>query len=163
MSTLTLKAILFFPLTAGLLAAPACAQEADRFVPVKAPYAQSLVQKTMKAHPEMAFIGLHVTPPGQADNVIIACTDASKLGKVSTGRDLDVVKTKGTKVQLNKAGTDYEVDQWFSDAAGNTLGMIVYHFTTTRATSAEEAVKYATVIRAELQKSIPNRERLFGE
>jgi hypothetical protein len=163
MSKLMLKTILFFPIAAGLLAAPGFAQETDRYLPVKAPYAQSLVRKTMAAHPEMAFIGLHVIPPGRAENLIIACTDTSKVGKVSTDRDLEVVKTKGTKVQFNKARNYYELDQWFSDAAGNTLGMIVYHFAATRATSEQEAVKYATAIRVELQESIPNRERLFKE
>jgi hypothetical protein len=33
-------------------------------------------------------------------------------------------KTKGTKVHFNKVRNDYEVDQWFSDAAVNTIGMI---------------------------------------
>ena len=36
----------------------------------------------------MAFIGLHVTLPGQS---------GSKIGKVSTDRDMDVVKNQGTK------------------------------------------------------------------
>lgn len=66
------------------------AQEKDRFVPVKAPYAQSLVRKTANAHPELVFLGLHVMPPGKNDNVIIACTDESKIGKVSSTADMEV-------------------------------------------------------------------------
>jgi hypothetical protein len=60
----------------------AIAQEADRFVKVKAPFAERLVRSISASHPEMEFIGLHVTLPGQEDNAIIACTDSSKLGKV---------------------------------------------------------------------------------
>jgi hypothetical protein len=153
------RTYLFF--AAGLLASTASAQEADRYVPVKAPYAQTLLGNTAAAHPEMMFIGLHVTPPGKADNVIVACTDTSKIGKVSTDLDMEVVKTKGTKVHFNKAHNDYEVDQWFTDAEGNTLGMVVYRFTGDRAKSEDDAVRLATAIRAELQKNIPNRERLF--
>jgi hypothetical protein len=158
-----------FPLTrtrlylpfAALLALPAFCQEADRFIPVKAPAAQRLVQKISANHPEMEFIGLHVTPPRKSDNVIIACTDSSKLGKVSTDRDMELVKAKDTKVQYNKAHNYYEVDQWFADSGGNTLGMIVYHFSAEHAKSEEEAVKLATNVRGDLQKRIPNLQSLF--
>lgn len=161
MTKRTVRSDLF--LAAGLLAVAASAQEADRYVPVKAPYAQTLVRNTAAAHPEMTFIGLHVTPPGKEDNVIIACTDSSKIGRVSTSLDLEVVKTKGTKVHFNKTKDDYEVDQWFGDAHGNTLGMIVFHFAGDRASSEDAAVRFATAIRAELKDRIPNRERLFRE
>jgi len=146
----------------GFLAATASAQETDRYVPVKAPYAEMLVRSVTAAHPEMTFIGIHVTPPGKEDNVIIACTDPSKIGRVSTALDMEVVKTKGTKVHFNKAKNDYEVDQWFSDANGNTLGMIVYHFTGSHAKSEDDAVRLATAISADLRKSIPDRDQLFS-
>ena len=150
-------------LAAALMSATADPQEPDRYVPVKAPYAQTLVRNTSAAHPEMTFIGLHVTPPGKPDNVIIACTDQSKIGRVSTELDMAIIKNKDTKVHFSKPRNDYEVDQWFSDAAGDTLGMIVFHFAGASTKSEDDAVRFATAIRAELQKSIPNRERLFQE
>jgi hypothetical protein len=146
----------------GWFAAPVFSQT-ERFVPVKAPYAQSLVHKLMAAHPDLAFIGIHVTPPGQTDNVIIACTNPAKIGQVSSDRDMELVKTKSTKVQFNKAHNDYEVDAWFSDASGEVLGMLVYHFSGTVATSEQDAVNRATEIRTELQNDISNRDRLFKE
>jgi hypothetical protein len=151
------------PEPATILAFEVVIPGADRFAAVKAPYAQALVRKIAAAHPEVLFLGLHVTPPGKPDNVIIACTDASKLGKVSTDLDMEVVRSKGTKTHFNKMRHDYEVDQWFTDAGGNTLGMIVYRFAGTHAKSEAGALKYATEIGGELQKSIPNRERLFRD
>jgi hypothetical protein len=151
------------PAPATILAFDVVIPGADRFVAVKAPYAQALVREIAAAHTELVFLGLPVTPPGKPDNVIIACTDASKLGKVSTDLDMEVVKTEGTKSHFNKTRNDYEVDQWFTDAAGNTLGMIVYRFAGAQAMSEASAVKLAAAIGAKLRKSIPNRERLFRE
>ena len=161
MTNLAAKTILL-AVAGGWFAAPVFCQ-AERSVPVKAPYAQALVQKLMAAHPDLAFIGIHVVPPGQTDNLIIACTNPAKIGQVSTDRDMELVKSKATKVQFNKAHNDYEVDAWFSDASGEVLGMLVYHFSGTIATSEQDAVKRAAEIRSELQSSIPNRERLFQE
>jgi hypothetical protein len=146
----------------GWLATPAFSQEA-RFVPVNAPYAQSLVQKLMSAHPDLAFIGIHVTPPGGSSNVIIACTDPKKIGQVSSDKDMELVTAKATRVQFNKAHNDYEVDAWFTDGSGEVLGMLVYHFSGTVVTSEQDAVTRATGMRSELQNAIPNRERLFKE
>lgn len=44
-------------------------------------YAQELVDGTLSAHPDIAILAMHVTPPKQADNVIIA----SNIGRGSTG------------------------------------------------------------------------------
>jgi len=152
-----------FSFAALLLIGNAAAQEADRYEPVKAPYAQKLVQKAMAAHPEMLFIGLHAIPPGKTDNLIIACNDPAKIGKVSTSRDMELVKNKGTNVQFNEKHKYYEVDQWFGDSSGNVLGMVVYHIDAARASSEEDAGKRASAIRDELQAKIPNLERLFKE
>ena len=35
-------------------------------------YAQELVDSTLAAHPDIAIMALHVTPPKQPDNIIIA-------------------------------------------------------------------------------------------
>jgi hypothetical protein len=41
--------------------------------------------------------------------------------------------------QMEGSDNDYDVDQWFNHAGGNTLGMIEFHFTGTRTNSEEEA------------------------
>jgi hypothetical protein len=132
-------------------------------LPVKAPHAQKLVQEERAAHRELGFIGLHVTPPGKTDNLIIAYDELTKIGKVSTSRDMEVVQTKGTKVEFNKKHNYYEIDQWFGDADGNALGLIVFHISAAGTKDEADAVKHATLIRDELQSKIPSRARLFDE
>jgi hypothetical protein len=41
--------------------------------------------------------------------------------------------------------------------------MIVYHIAASRAADEKTAVRLATAIRAELEKSIPDRQKLFDE
>jgi hypothetical protein len=65
MLKLITKTLQFLSIAAIVLAMPVMAQEADRYVPVKAPYAQNLVHTLMAAHPDMEFIGIHVTPPAR--------------------------------------------------------------------------------------------------
>ena len=133
----------------------------DRWEPVSAPYAQKLVREALTAHNEITFIGLHAIPPGKKSNLIVACNDPSKVGKVSTSRDMGIVQAKQTKVQFNKNHNYYEVDQWFGDTAGSPLGMIVFHIAAAGAGNEQEAVKQATLVRDELQRKIPSRQRLF--
>ena len=61
------------------------------YVPVNAPYAQSLVIATKNAHPELQKLGLHAIPPGEQDYAIIANPIPSKIGKESSGSDLSVI------------------------------------------------------------------------
>src|SRR5260370_342428 len=56
-------------------------------------YAQRLVDRIAASHPELNVLGLHVTPPNSSDNIIIACSNRSKVGKKSDPDDLDVMKT----------------------------------------------------------------------
>jgi hypothetical protein len=84
-------------------------------VPVKAPYAQSLVRKTANAHPELVFLGLHVMPPGKSDNVIILAPkfpgndrrEQRTFDPVSTGRTgRDAGLPEREKVVVARAGGD---------------------------------------------------------
>src|SRR5437868_3377378 len=62
-------------------------------------YAQKLMEQTALKHPELNIIGLHVTPPDGKDNIIIAASDPSKIGKKSDPDDLDVMKTRKPTVE----------------------------------------------------------------
>jgi hypothetical protein len=52
-------------------------------------YGQQLVDELLTRHPEVLLIGLHVTPPGEADNVIIA-SNFGRLGKKADEDDLNL-------------------------------------------------------------------------
>lgn len=116
----------------------------------------------MTAHPELKFIGLHVTPPGETDNLIIACSNPAKVGLVSTTQDMVFAQPGQAKVFSKPNRSDREVDLWFGDSAGQTLGMIVIHFDGPEIKSDDAALQRAQLIQQELQKQISSRDQLFG-
>jgi Domain of Unknown Function (DUF1080) len=67
---------------------------------------QRLVDDLAKAHPELARIGLHITPLDKPDNIIIASNVPAKIGQKSDPEDLAVMKT-GRPVVL-KEGENYD-------------------------------------------------------
>src|SRR5438876_518028 len=60
--------------------------------PRKSP-AQRLVDELAKKHPELVRIGLHVTPAGSSENIIVASNVAAKLGQKSDPEDLRAMET----------------------------------------------------------------------
>src|ERR1700681_1342711 len=72
-------------------------------------YAQQLVDEVLTRHPEVLLIGLHVTPRGEADNVIIA-SNFGRLGKKADEDDLGVIRTGRSKAEPNAAKTRYAVE-----------------------------------------------------
>lgn len=159
MSRITLKLTLVTSVVVGIMSV-ACAEEPPR-KPVSAPYADHLVKQTMATHSELKFIGLHVTPPGEADNLIIACSNPAKIGLVSTDKDMVFAQPKQAKVFSKPNRTDREVDLWFGDSADQTLGMLVIHFDSPEIGTDDAALQRAQLIEQELQKQISSREQLF--
>ncbi len=82
------RASMFLVVASGLLAAACFAEEPQREA-VNAPYAAFLVKQEMAAHPEIVFLGLHATPPGKTNNLIVARRNPDKIGLVSTDADMD--------------------------------------------------------------------------
>lgn len=151
---------MFLAVANGLLVTACSAQEAQREA-VKAPYADALVKQEMAAHPEIAFLGLHVTPPGKTNNLIVACSNPDKVGLVSTDADMVFAKPRQAKVFSKPGRNDYEVDLWFGDNAGRTLGMIVVHLNSSVVKNENGALQRARFIENELQKRISDRNDLF--
>src|SRR3954471_16534532 len=56
-------------------------------------YAQKLVDDLFAQRKDLVSMGIHVTPPGKSDNVIIASNVPAKVGKKSTDDDMDVMRT----------------------------------------------------------------------
>src|SRR6185312_15479555 len=90
-------------LSTALLAPPLLAQTA-------APnYAQHLVDETLAAHPDIAIMALHVTPPKQTDNIIIA-SNIGRIGKKADSDDMGVVNTGKPAMAVNAEGDHFEVE-----------------------------------------------------
>lgn len=108
---------------ASLLVAFAAFTSAQAAEAPKKIYAQELVDRAVAAHPQVAAIEMHVTPPKSADNVVVAAYHGH-LGEKADEEDLDVIKTGKTSTGLNKAGDRYEVNQPLLDASRRTVGSL---------------------------------------
>jgi hypothetical protein len=128
--------------------------------PVRAPKAQALIDSVLKEHPEIQTIGLHVTPPGQPDNVNIACSKPGKVGKRSAPIDMEVMATGKASLRMASKGA-FDIGVPIGDAAGRKLGMIVVVIPANRAADAADAMRQVLAIRDELQSRIADVDALF--
>jgi len=125
-----------------------------------APRAQKLVDEAMAKHPEVVIIALHVVPPHQKDNVIIA-SNIGRLGKKADEDDLRVIDTGKSNLELNKTGNHFEVELVLQDQAGKTIGAAGIVFNYKPGDDKAKMEKIAEQIRDEWKMKIPNKESLF--
>jgi hypothetical protein len=145
-------------------AAKAPAQDPSTYMKVHAPFAEELVNKVKAAHSdELVKLGLHATPPGEKDNVIIANITPSKIGKKSSDNDMKNLATgKPIAKRLDKDKT-FDLLIPLSDAKGRDLdgGFVVMEVPFTKANNEEEAIKIGVAVRDEIQKQIPSKKALY--
>ncbi len=99
------------------LSVPVMAQPSGRIV------AQQLVDRIVAAHPDVLVLAMHVTPPRQKDNVIIA-SNIGRIGKKADEDDLRVVRTGKSNLEVNPKGDRFEVELVLQDQAGGTIGAL---------------------------------------
>jgi hypothetical protein len=114
-------------------------------------YAQQLVDEVLTRHPEVLLIGLHVTPPGEADNVIIA-SNFGRLGKRADEDDLGVIRTGHSKAEPNAAKTRFAVELPLEDLEGNTIGALGLNFGYKDGDDRQSLERKAEAIRDELKR-----------
>jgi hypothetical protein len=144
--------------------AKAPAQDPSTYMHVNAPFAETLVNKVKAAHDdELVKLGIHATPPGEKDNVIIANITSSKIGKKSSDGDMKNLATgKPVAKKLEKDKT-FDLLLPLTDAKGRDLdgGFVVMEVPFTKATNEEEAIKIGVTVRDEIQKQIPSKKALY--
>ena len=123
-------------------------------------YAQHLVDAALAAHPEVVVLAIHATPPHSADNVIVA-SNIGRIGKKADDDDLHIINTGETKLEVNKAGDRYEVEETLKDVSGMTIGAIgvVFRYTKGEDTSHDQQV--AADIQAFFQKHVLSEANLM--
>lgn len=121
--------------------------------------AQRLADDLAKRHPELVRIGLHVTPPGGSENIIIASNVAAKIGQKSDPEDVKAMTT-GQSVVL-KEGENFDVTLPLH-AAGKTVGAIGLTLKPLKGDDKARAAQRARVLAEEIEKQIPSKESLFG-
>jgi hypothetical protein len=136
------------------LLVPAMAQTLGKTV------AQQLVDQTIAAHPEVVVMAMHVTPPKQKDNIIIA-SNIGRIGKKADEDDLRVIRTGKSNLEVNPNGDRFEVELVLQDHAGKTIGALGVVFPYKPGDDKAAFDKKAQHIRDELRDHIPTVAALF--
>jgi hypothetical protein len=136
-------------------------QAGEEAFPVRAPFALELDLATMSAHPDLRKMGLHATPPGGKDSVIIANANVARIGIKSSEGDLAAVKDGKTYCAKRDDGSFFNLKLPLQDAAGRAIGILVMEIPFTSVATESEAVRQAEQIRSELAAQIPSYDRLF--
>jgi hypothetical protein len=129
-----------------------------------APRAQRLVEQTLKRHPELMHLVMHVTPPGRSDaeNVIIA-SSIGRIGKPADEDDLRIMHTGKPEQVLAKSGDRYSVSLPLLDRAGKTMGVLAVAFRYQAGDDTSGMARAAERIRDELRRKIASVDSLFGK
>ncbi len=121
--------------------------------------AQKLVDELAANHPELARVGLHVTPPNRSENVIVASNVAAKIGQKSDPEDLSAMHSN--KPVVLKEGADFDVTLPLHDRNGKLIGAIGLTFAPLRGEQESGAARRARTIAQELERQIPSITKLF--
>ena len=122
-------------------------------------YAQSLIDRALARHPEVATLAMHVTPPNSPDNVIVA-SNFGRIGKKADDDDLAVIKTGQTKSELGKNGDRFSVELPLQDVSGDTVGALAVAFPYKPGNDKAKFVRQAEQVRDELRRRITNAGNL---
>jgi hypothetical protein len=122
-------------------------------------FAQKLLDETLAKHKDVVIMAMHVTPPGQTDNVIIA-SNIGRIGKKADEDDLRVIETGKPNLEVNKKGDHFEVELVMQDLSGKTLGAVGIVFNYVKGKEAEFQ-KNAEQIRDEMKQKTPTIAKLF--
>jgi len=140
-------------LSTALLAPPLLAQ-------TPAPnYAQHLVDETLAAHPDIAIMAMHVTPPKQTVNVIIA-SNIGRIGKPADSDDMGVVNTGKPVLEVNKEGDHFEVELPLKDVTDDTVGALSIVYPYAAGDDKAALAKNAEAVRDQLRRRISNAANL---
>jgi hypothetical protein len=123
-------------------------------------YAQALVDRTMRAHPELLVFAIHATPPGETTNIIIG-SNIGRIGKKADEDDLRVIEKGATNLEVAEGGERFEVELPLNDAAGRRIGALGTVFAYKAGDDKKALEARAIAIRDALARQIPTSAALF--
>ena len=123
-------------------------------------FAQKLVDDLVARHPGLVRIGLHVTPPNDSQNLIIASNVPARIGRRSDPEDLEAMRS-GQPVLL-KEGENVDVTLPLHDAGGKIIGAIGLTFKPKPDGKEGDAIRRARDLVGELETQISFKAILFA-
>ena len=121
--------------------------------------AQRLVDNLIASHPGLVRVGMHLTPPGQSDNTIVACNVAERIGRKSDPEDVKAMQTE-KPIVLREAG-NFDVTLPLHTASGKVIGALGLTFKPEANEGESVAVERAKRMASELEAHIPSKAKLF--
>jgi len=137
----------------------ACGSQARTRAPENI-YAQELVNRIVEKYADLLVVAMHVTPPGESENVIIA-SNVGRIGKRADAEDLRVIGTGETLAKVNKNGDRFEVELVLHDASGKPIGALAIVFPYKAGDDPSQFKARAAMIRDELAGKIPQAAKLM--
>jgi len=125
-----------------------------------ATYAQTLVDRTMQAHPELLVFAIHATPPGEKTNIIIG-SNIGRIGKAADDDDLRVIEKGETNLEVAEGGERFEVELPLNDAKGARIGALGEVFAYKAGDDKKALEARAIAVRDALARQIPASAALF--
>ncbi len=101
--------------------------EPYRFDTTTAPgnYSQAVLDELFDAHPELAILAVHVTPPRRPDTEnVISASSIGRIGKLADEDDLAVIRTGKEKLELNETRDRFENEMALHDKRGRIIGAL---------------------------------------
>ncbi len=88
-------------------------------------YSQAVLDEQFDAHPEIAILAVHVTPPGRPDTEnVISASSIGRIGKRADEDDLAVIRTGKEKLELNETKDRFENEMALHDKQGRIVGAL---------------------------------------
>ena len=126
-----------------------------------ATYAQTLVDQTLQAHPELIILAIHATPPGSKTDVILG-SNIGRIGKAADEDDLRVVDKGAINKEVNEGGKRFEAEVPLNDARGRRIGALGVVFNYREGDDKEALTANALKIRDELAGRIRSSAALVA-
>jgi len=122
-------------------------------------HAQKLVDETLRTHPELIVLALHVTPPKGRDNIILA-SSFGRIGKKADDDDAKVIASGEPSAGVYSNGKRYGVELRLLDASGKTIGALSAGWPYRQGEDEKAFLARAEQVRDELRARIPSVEKL---
>ena len=123
---------------------------------------QRLVMETLKKHPDVLVLALHITAPGETINRVVAINQRKFIGRPSDEVDHEVAKTGKTIMQVIPSTHRMETHMPLRARDGSLVGTVVTVYLWRNEAEVPELLDRSMKIRDELAPQIPGLEALLN-
>ena len=124
-------------------------------------HAQDLLEEVFASHPHVLGLAMHVTPPGDTKNVIIAST-FGRIGLESDESDLQMMRSNKPNLAVWSSGHRYSGQVTLHDRSGRAIGSLLLIFPYKVGDDQEDLLRQAEAIEAEVAGKIPSIRDLMA-